>query len=126
MNDELQEQLAKMLERSMEVAEQTGTWALDKAPDLIHQFLIWELWSSVFFCLFGFIFFAIAIKVKNIVLGKEGVTSIADIDDADAWAFLLILGGANLFVGSIFVFKNLYNAIHVLVAPEIYLIKYFL
>lgn len=39
---ELDKQLAKLVEQSMELAEKTGDFILDQAPDLIQQFITWH------------------------------------------------------------------------------------
>jgi hypothetical protein len=125
MNDELQEVLAQILKRSMEVAEQTGVWAMEMAPELIQQFLLIEIINSVIGLTVGILLITVWIVIKNWMKRQEDEESIMDFDVDVLAAFF----GASLFTllpSLIMVSIHIHKILHILLAPELYLIKYFL
>ena len=123
MNDDLQEALSKIIERSMEVAEKTGEWALDKAPELIQQFLMWELYSNILTIV---VFVLIAIPLIKVL-----PLTIKAWNDAPDSSPIVAIGGITysafaIIGGLVAIISSSYNIVHILVAPEIYLIKYFI
>ena len=41
------EVLSKAVEKGVELAEKTGNFVVEQAPDLLKEFYAWELWSNV-------------------------------------------------------------------------------
>ena len=133
MNEQLQDVLASMLQKSMELAEKTGQWMLDIAPELIHQFLMWELWSSLFWISIA-IFFIYSPKMVYKLLVKIEINEYPtryenkkpSLDDIGEGFAFVIIAGIFAIVGFFIGLVNIHKMIHILVAPEIYLIKQFL
>ncbi len=125
MNGELQEVLAQILKRSMEVVEQTGVWALEKAPELIQQFLLIEIINSVIWITVGILLITVWIVIKNRMKKQEDEESIMDLDE-DGIDVLILLGVFTLFPALIMIPNQIHKILHILLAPELYLIKYFL
>lgn len=128
MNDNLKDTLASVLEKAMDVAERTGNWALEMAPELIQQYLMWELYSSLFFVILGSIIFLIGLTFAlKVAKGKGERPDLfeSEYDDGvnSKGIFYVLVSLCGTIVGGIMVPVNLYNVIFVLVAPEIYLIQ---
>lgn len=132
MNEKLEEVLADMLEKAMNLAETSGEWALDKAPELIQQFLMWEMWSSVVGAVVGFILLVIGVKSMvslkrdlELPLGdrKYSKRGSSSADPTFLGVVTGVVGLVLLLVGTAVFFGDLYTVIHILVAPDVYLIK---
>lgn len=48
LNDELQDQLANVIRRAIDVAEAGGEFLAGELPDIAQQYVAWVLWSSAF------------------------------------------------------------------------------
>ena len=106
------EVLSKAVEKGIELAEKTGNFVVEQAPDLLKEFYAWELWSNVsVIVLMLLISYAIYFISKKIV------------ENADD-EFLYII---NLFqiLPLIFICVSAYKVIFISVAPKLYLIQYF-
>ena len=131
MNEKLQEALANSLEKSLTALEKGGQWALDTAPELVQQFLMWELWSSVFLLVFfGIIPLIIGLKIgfsmlEEFKLPKEKNSYIYDYcGELNAKGAISSIAIGICTISALFgIGVNGYNIIHILVAPDIYLIK---
>lgn len=132
MNDELQETLTGILEKTMDVAQTSGEWALDKAPELIQQFLMWELWSAVI----GFIISCILLFFTGKIFFSIKRDLDLPLEDAKyrepyfnseqptfTGGFLGVVGIFMGILGTVFFIAELYTIVHILVAPDVYLIK---
>lgn len=131
----LEETLEKILLRSLEVAEQTGQFVMDQAPDLVQQFFAWHIAVAWFWILLG-----IGLIILGILLpltwraSKENQkhwycnrilwSYYRESTNADVAASLVTLCGA--FIGILIIGINLYNLIYITIAPKLYLIDYFL
>lgn len=120
MNEELQKTLSEILEKSVQLAENTGEWALDMAPKLIEQYLAWEFYSALFFVVNAILIVVLGILFLKFTkkqdwwskqyYGEERVCS---------YVISFLLWG----IGLVVMFANIYKMVFITVAPEIYLIK---
>lgn len=110
--------LAKVVEKSLILAEKTGQFVLDEAPDLIKQFLTYEAIENCFWFLVSLIIF---IFTWRGIFSKKGRKWVYDND----LEMLYVLGGVLLIVFGIFMVDSLLDLIKIIVAPKIYIIEYF-
>lgn len=117
------ETLAKLVEKGIEVAEKTGNFVIEQAPDLLKEFYLWHTTQSILgvvICLLTIAFSIIGIKKLN-KYAKEQYY-----DSSDAEYFFPMIGiGFALLISFILFFKSAYELIFILVAPKLYLIEYF-
>lgn len=139
MNTQLEEVLARGLNEAIEMAKQTGQFVIDLAPDLIQQFLLWEMVSAGFWIVIGILFmstFKIIIYAGSKVIysglsddEKKKSTwkdvSISDMLDEFEEPLIAAFIGAVLFfiMGVVIVISHIHTLLFILTAPEIYLIK---
>ena len=116
--NELEQTLQKILERSLEVAEQTGQFAIEQAPEILEQFFAWHLAKHCLGCLLGLSFCIVGIIIIRLVRKTDW----SFIDKGMVTGFGYILG---LLVGFGMIIGNLYWVTFITVAPKIYLIEYF-
>jgi len=130
----LEETLVKILEKAMEVATQTGEFVVDKAPELLRQFYLWHLWENILTILL-FPITLIIIYYLYILLSKpmdDDFSKKNDIKIKDRYmgefvsvvfyAFSVFL----LLSIVIFTLIAIYDLVFLTVAPDLYLIEYFI
>ena len=124
---ETDKQLAEILKKGLETAEQTGNFIVEQAPDLIRQLLIWKTVEYAVIISIGIALLIFFFKWTKKV-GREMKEKDYDFEDyfMDSFANIMIaLGYLSAFiVGIIMIGDNLQNLIQIVFAPKIYLIEY--
>lgn len=134
MNENLQNVLANALQKAMEVAEQTGKFVLDIAPELVHQFLMWELASSIYWLVIGLILMCVFSFSKRFVhfvsnhpesLEGKLTWRWCFEDDAEFSSGVFVFSSIVFLIGGVVALLQIHKILYILIAPEIYLIKAF-
>lgn len=111
------EQLAKILEKGLNVATKTGDFIIEQAPDLIQQLLLYKTVEAVFCSILFTTLNYFTFKVM-----KKDYERHDDLFDANP---VILVGGTCVlivsFVGSMNYISDLVKLIF---APKIYLIEY--
>lgn len=145
MNENLENQLAKVIEKSLSLAEKTGEFVIEQAPDLLREFYVWHIskYSIGIFLSFLLAFFVYRLsylfgkKQPFEAIKDEGYSWSKRVNSEKYYGRYFIpdsdnKGGLIGFrIGSIVVFlmifiPNLYGIIKITLAPKIYLIEYFI
>lgn len=111
MNEELKNKASEVLLKMLDMAQSAGEFAVDKAPEIIQQLLIWEFWSSL---LFGILF--LVLTLLNAWLSKKIFDS-----DVEPVCIITITAVIIFFICSLY---NLSTALKVYIAPDLYLLEY--
>lgn len=142
--NELETQLSKVLEKAIEIAEQTGEFAIEQAPLLLQEFYMWHIVKAIFMML---TFIAVKImlgragrlfsyknlesvpmeKKKKYALKKDGRYYYSEYSDGDSDHYdvsLFFNLGSYLSLIGFFVYA--YELVYILIAPKLYLIEYFI
>ncbi len=137
MNEQLQQALAAILNKTMAGVETGASFLQAELPDVIQQLLAWKLYSSIAYGAVGALMLAgvVVLLIKSIK--KEQVTAgggeyrntkptlVWDCD-GDVHPGVLILGTIAV-IGAIFgiaLIAELMTAMQIAVAPKIFLIEY--
>ena len=142
--NKLEETLQKILEKSIELAEQTGEFVMDQAPLLLQEFYRWHIMQCVLYFILAFIIF-FAVKYVSTFFGSKKEFSITydnygrerEIKSVKMYGRYYnpqddyLVGNLIFKIGSfiplvIIVFINLYKLLFILIAPKLYLIEYFI
>lgn len=111
--NKLEETLSTILEKSLELAERTGEFAIEQAPLLLQEFYAWHTITAVM---------GIAIAVLlAIVIHLITKRLVKNTEDEVLWAveFFQIIPLLILCV-------NAYELAFIITAPKLYLIEYFI
>ena len=65
--NELEKQLSKLVEKGIEVAEQTGNFVIEQAPDLLQEFFRWHISKNIFLMIV-FIVLVEKLQIQKIVI----------------------------------------------------------
>ena len=112
-NKQLDEALATAIKKGVEVAEKTGNFVIEQAPDLLKEFYAWQLWSNIAL--------AISMTVMCFIIFFAAKKISKEIDED----FLYILYLFQL-IPLVFLATSIYKIIFISVAPKLYLIEYFI
>ena len=100
MNNKLEEQLSKVVEKSIGLAEKTGEFVIEQAPQLLQEFYNWHIAESIIYLLLG-----LFILVLPILFTVKNWKSLYDND----WDFPCII--TCFFTTSIGIWMSIYNLI---------------
>jgi hypothetical protein len=126
----LDDALATVVEKGLTLAEKTGTFVIEQAPELIQEFYQWHIYSNVFGIILGLLIIFTGYKIPFLWTTKEE-SKYSDDDhyfkrycnDAfPGYAVFVIFS----VIGLIFMFCCSYDLIYILTAPKLYLIEYFI
>ena len=130
--NELEQTLQQILQKSMEIAEQTGEFVINQAPDLLKQFFLWHIVSDILGILLAPIILFIGIKVigfwgENEEIDYCETKFFNKYYDKDSGVIPAIAILSVLFPAALIIFCiNAYDLIYILIAPKLYLIEYFI
>lgn len=110
---DLNEKLESIIDKSIALAEKTGEFVIDQAPDLLKEFYTWHTYSHIFWIILLSIFVVASVVIVEKITKYE--------DDG----FIRIFHGIGGLI-SIPLLVNVYNLVFILVAPKLYIIEYFL
>ena len=113
MNENLEKQLSAIIEKAVSIAEQTGEFVIEQAPDLLREFIIFHRVEKTTYILLSLLLISLIYYIsKRIVKAND-----------DEYNYII-----NVFsvvpVGAFFCHFS--DFIKVWAAPKLYLIEYFL
>lgn len=124
------EVLAKVLEKALAVAEKTGNFVVEQAPDVVQQLIVYNTVINVFWTLLGVLLLFLSpylvgrsfkfhrdsrnYDLNSVTRGEAAVKS------------GITAGGAVLsaFMGGIFFIANFSDTMKLLFAPKVWLLEY--
>ena len=130
--NELENQVAQLVKRAIEVAEVTGEFVIEQAPQVLKEVYMWHTTSYILGIVLGISMIIIGRYSINLFTEKytgEQHKSYGDIvlfgrfGDSFGIAFPLALG---FVFGSIIICINVYELAFITLAPKLYLIEYFM
>tara|TARA_R110002124_G_C8665760_1_gene490724 strand:+ start:136 stop:573 length:438 start_codon:yes stop_codon:yes gene_type:complete len=143
--NEVENQLAELIKKAIEVAEKTGEFAIEQAPLLLQEFYMWHIAKAFMFICVGIAVWIILRFISNLFGSKESFKwirnkgySFEEEEDSvliqgkyyrkgsDNYIGAMIFKYAGLIIFSIIFFANLYKILFITIAPKLYLIEYFI
>lgn len=125
----LDEVLAKSVEKAISVAEKTGQFVIEQAPDLLKQFYMWHIAECIFWIVFSIGLFILGRYLPYAWLSKEESEYDSRFfgrygNDEIPLAYILFILSTLL---SIIIFlTSIYELLFITIAPKLYLIEYFI
>lgn len=126
MNDQMQQALVAILNKTMSGIEEGTSFLRAELPDVIHQLLAWKLASSLLAMLIGIIVIFVYWRLVRAFMKSE-------IDSAlkASWGYPtapvfagLVIGGCVSAVSLIVTLIYGFTALQIALAPKVYLIEY--
>ena len=128
--NKLEEQLAIVVEKSIAVAEKTGEFVIETAPELLQEFYTWHLAKNCFWLVLVSVGLYLLARLPYIWCEKEKDDNYTEkylgrwmnnYEIVGSWVYFAIA----MAIGSIIIAVKIYNILFILVAPKLYLIEYF-
>lgn len=115
-SNKAEEVLATVLQKAMEVAEKTGDFVTEQAPDVVQQLLVWKLAQALVVGLMcAVVFFTCAYHVYRVLRAER----------PEEWhgpvAMMCVIFGTPSFMMMV---PYLLEALQIWLAPKVYLIEY--
>lgn len=121
MNEELQKQLAGLIDKASAAGEKAWDFAAKQAPELIQQLLAWKFWEAVM----AVVALLIGISIAAWVARRAAKESEKGWDERnDGWIIAGILSaivGVMMIAG---ICSLTARAVEIKIAPKVYLIEY--
>lgn len=123
------EVLSKVVDKALTLAEKTGQFVIDQAPDLLREFYLWRLFTNLFYILIGVLLLLGCIYFPRMGSYKEKTGRYDEkflnryyYDDF----FPKLVFTFGLVISLVLILIRLYDMIFLLAAPKLYIIDYFL
>lgn len=131
--NELEKQLAELVRKGIEVAEKTGEFVIEQAPDLLQEFYKWHLIKNIFVIVALLLVMIILWKIfkySGLNEDPKGYTDYVKLFGKfypDIGGVVIgVFGSVGFLVGLGFIITCVYNIVFILSAPKLYLIEYFI
>ena len=124
------EVLSEVVKKAVILAEKTGNFIIEQAPDILQEFYNWKIISYIMGILLSIIIFLIGRYIPYLWLDdKESYSS--DLKYFSKWGDEGVPWGYTLFIittiiSLLLIAKNIYCLIFIITAPKLFLIEYFL
>ncbi len=132
--EDLETQLSQLVKKGIEVAEKTGQFVIDQAPELIQEFYRWHIAKNTITIVISLILILVAWKIFKVSGKKERPQKFFD-DHINVCGkyynehlfpfYAMTLGLVSLIALWYFV-RGIYNIVFMLTAPKLYLIEHFI
>jgi len=121
------EVLSEVVKKAVVLAEKTGNFIIEQAPDVLQEFYNWKIVSYIMGILLSIIMFLTGRYAPYLWLDKnddydDKYFGRSAYDTLPSWIIFGIFTGVSLIIFCI----NLYSLIFILTAPKLFLIEYFL
>lgn len=131
--NELETQLAELVKKGIEVAETTGNFVIDQAPQLLQEFYRWHIVSNIMGIVISFLVIYFSVKFFKMCGRKEKegyhntkiLNRFYEVDEMPFLFLCLLCGGLNFTMFICFII-DLFDLVQLIVAPKLYLIEYFI
>lgn len=126
MNDQMQQALVAILNKTMSGVEAGTSFLQAELPDVIHQLLAWKLASCLLATLISIIVIFSYWRFIRAFMKSESGSTLKDSwgePTGPAFAGLAIGGGASVFSLIVILFDG-FTALQIALAPKVYLIEY--
>lgn len=126
MNDQMQQALVAILNKTMSGIEAGASFLQAELPDVIHQLLYWKLASSLLAMLIGIIvIFAYWRLIRSFTKSERGSALKDSWGEPTGFAFAgLVIGGCASAFSLIVIMCDGFTAMQIALAPKVYLIEY--
>ena len=118
MESELEDTLVEVLRKGLRVAEQTGDFVVDQAPEVINQLLKWKMFESILYCVLTVSILSFFVVMINYCIKEQWCSQPTII--------LMVVCGANLCLMVVHgVISGIFVAwLKIMYAPKLYLLEY--
>jgi hypothetical protein len=115
--EETDKVISEAIKKGIEIAEKTGEFVIDQAPELIQEFYRWKLASNSF---------VLALSLLMLLFSIYVINKFKYLSDEDLSVLWFVFAMISAIVSFFAVIAKIYNILFIIFAPKLYLIEYFL
>ena len=123
MNAETDKQIAEILKKGLEVAEKSGNFVIEQAPDLVKQLITYKTIETSIYVLIEITLMYLIFRYFKYLYKKNNEDSDFIIDDEFHIIGMIITSLIGIFLFFVFI-NDISNLIQLIFAPKIYLLEY--
>ena len=123
MNAETDKQIAEILKKGLEVAEKSGNFVIEQAPDLVKQLITYKTVETSISVLIEITLMYLIFRYFKYLYKKNNEDSDFISDNGFHIGGILILSGVAIFMFFVFI-NDISKLIQLIFAPKIYLLEY--
>ena len=123
MNSETDKQIAEILKKGLEVAEKSGNFVIEQAPDLVKQLITYKTIETSIYVLIEISLIYLIFRYFKYLYKKNNEDSDFIFDNAFHITGIIITSGVTIFTFIEFI-NDIFDLIKLIFAPKIYLLEY--
>ena len=123
MNTETDKQIAEILKKGLEVAEKSGNFVIEQAPDLVKQLITYKTIETSICVLIEITLMYLIFRYFKYLYKKNNENSDFISDNEFHVGGIIITFVLSLFLFFVFIY-DISNLIQLIFAPKIYLLEY--
>ena len=122
-------QFERAIEKALDLAEKTGEFVIEQAPEVLREFYMWQIVSSLLLILLSVALFITGRYLPYLWLSKEKYEwdtkyfgRYGEDDAVFSWALFSISSLVSITILAC----SIYNLLYIIIAPKMYIIDYFI
>ena len=123
MNTETDKQIAEILKKGLEVAEKSGNFVIEQAPDLVKQLITYKTIETSICVLIEITLMYLIFRYFKYLYKKTNENSDFISDNGLHVGAIIITSALIMFLFFVFIY-DISNLIQLIFAPKIYLLEY--
>ena len=123
MNTETDKQIAEILKKGLEVAEKSGNFVIEQAPDLVKQLITYKTVETSIYVLIEITLMYLIFRYFKYLYKKNNEDSDFIVDNEFHFGGIVITFALSIFLFFAFI-TDISNLIQLIFAPKIYLLEY--
>ncbi len=123
MNAETDKQIAEILKKGLEVAEKSGNFVIEQAPDLVKQLITYKTIETSICVLIEITLMYLIFRYFKYLYKKNNEESYFMFDNEFHITGMIITSFIGIFLFFVFI-NDISNLIQLIFAPKIYLLEY--
>ena len=123
MNTETDKQIAEILKKGLEVAEKSGNFVIEQAPDLVKQLITYKTVETSICVLIEITLMYLIFRYFKYLYKKTNENSDFISDNGLHVGAIIITSALIIFLFFVFIY-DISNLIQLIFAPKIYLLEY--
>ena len=122
MNDQLQEAIKQMIDKSVAAIEKGASFASEQVPDIIQQYLMWAMAESILFVILMAIIWLVSYKFIFVWSNQKKEYGML----SDSKVLACIGGAMASFIAGIVGIASIFQIVQILIAPKVFLLEKFM
>ena len=122
MNDQLQEAIKQMIDKSVAAIEKGASFASEQVPDIIQQYLMWAMAERILFVVLMAVTWLVAYKAVFVWSKQESEYGMM----SGSKMIASMAGGIVSLITGVIGIASIFGIVQILIAPKVFLLEKFM